>query len=56
MVAEEMMDLLWTSQLDRHGSDDAKVPLRVSLEEARAAVHLAAALVQLFKSGAVASA
>lgn len=49
----EMMELLWTGQLDRHGTDDESAPLNVSIDEARAAVHISAALVQLFRSGAV---
>jgi hypothetical protein len=49
-----MMRLLWTAQADRHGTADPAAPLSVSIEEARAAVHLAAALVQLFESGAIA--
>jgi hypothetical protein len=48
-----MMELLWKSQLDRHGTDDETVPINVGPDEAQAAVHLAAALVHLFRSGAV---
>lgn len=47
------MELLWMAQLDRHGTDDDSKPLNVSIEEARAAVHIAAALVQLFRSNAI---
>lgn len=39
------MSLLWTAQLDRHGTDDESVPLSVSAAEAEAAVHLAVTLV-----------
>jgi hypothetical protein len=49
----EMMRLLWTSELDRHGTADESVPLHVSVEEAQAAVHMATTLVQLFQSGAI---
>jgi hypothetical protein len=48
-----MMELLWKSQHDRHGDADETRPLSVSDSEAEAAVHLAAALVHLFASGAV---
>lgn len=48
-----MMKLLWKSQFDRHGSADPSVPISVSLEEAEAALHLAATLVHWFTSGAV---
>jgi hypothetical protein len=48
-----MMELLWTSQLDRHGSSSPGAPLSVSAPEAEAVVHLAATLVHLFQSGAI---
>ena len=48
-----MCQALWTSQLDRHGTDDESVPLDVSAEEAEAAVVLAVTLVHWFRSGAV---
>lgn len=48
-----MMELIWTNQLDRHGTDDESVPLNVSLEQADVAVHLALALVRLFAGGHV---
>jgi hypothetical protein len=48
-----MMKLLWKSQLDRHGSPTPSAPLSVSQEEAEAGLHLAAALVHLFSSGAI---
>lgn len=44
---------IWTSQLDRHGTDDETVCLDVSLGEAEAALHLAVTLVHWFRSGAV---
>ncbi|MEU3881754.1 hypothetical protein [Streptomyces californicus] len=50
--AEAMMRALWEGQTSRHGAQTATVP--ESLEAARAGVHLAAALVQWFVSGAVA--
>ncbi|MGW1504763.1 hypothetical protein ACWCQW_40875 [Streptomyces mirabilis] len=48
---EGMMRTLWDGQTSRHGKKTATVP--ETLEAARAGVHLAAALVQLFSSGAV---
>ena len=51
-VVVEMMRLLWTSQVDRHGTDETQ-PLSVTLEEARDALHLALTLVQWFESGAI---
>ncbi|MGW3926435.1 hypothetical protein [Streptomyces sp. NPDC005093] len=48
---EAMMRALWEGQTARHGGQSATVP--ESLEAARAGVHLAAALVQWFVSGAV---
>src|SRR5467141_771909 len=44
----ETLQLLWTSELDRHGTADESVPLHVSLEEAQAAVHLATTIVHWF--------
>lgn len=49
----EMMQLLWSAQLDRHGSSSTAAPLAVSLAEAAAALHVAASLVYLFRSGAI---
>ncbi|MFW3464433.1 hypothetical protein ACN24K_30675 [Streptomyces microflavus] len=49
--AESMMRALWEGQTSRHGAQTATVP--ETLEAARAGVHLAAALVQWFVSGAV---
>lgn len=48
-----MMELIWKSQLDRHGTDDESRPFSASPQEAEAAIHVAAALVHLFTSGAV---
>jgi hypothetical protein len=49
-----LLELVWKSQLDRHGTADPDVPLSVTHAEAEAAVHLAATLVQWFVTGAVA--
>lgn len=46
-----MMELLWKSQGDRHGSPDLAVPLNVSNVEAESALYVAASLVHLFKRG-----
>lgn len=48
-----MLQGLWKSQLDRHGTDDASKPLDVTKEDAEAAVHLAVTLVHWFRTGAV---
>jgi hypothetical protein len=50
-AAEAMMRTLWQGQTSRHGGQSGTVP--ETLESARAGVHLAAALVQWFVSGAV---
>ncbi|MCM2424291.1 hypothetical protein [Streptomyces sp. RKAG293] len=50
-VVETMMRALWRGQTARHGAKTPTVP--ETLESARAGVHLAAALVQWFVSGAV---
>jgi hypothetical protein len=52
-TAVAMLDLLWKSQRDRHGTADEAAPLHVSLEEAQAALHLAITIVQWFQSGAL---
>jgi len=49
----DMCDSIWTSQLDRHGTDDATVPLSVTQEQADAAVHMALVLTRYFTGGAV---
>ncbi|MFE9743229.1 hypothetical protein [Streptomyces sp. NPDC006477] len=49
--AEAMMQALWDGQTSRHGAQTRTRP--ETLESARAGVHLAAALVQWFVSGAV---
>jgi len=49
-----MLDALWTGQVGRHGSPSStSTPTAQSPEEARAAVHLAATLVQWFSSGVI---
>lgn len=48
-----MMELIWKSQLDRHGTDDTTKPPYATREEAEAALHIAASLVHLFSSGAL---
>ncbi|MDX2748530.1 hypothetical protein [Streptomyces sp. NRRL_B-2557] len=50
-AAEAMMRALWEGQTSRHGGQNGTVP--ETLEAARASVHLSAALVQWFVSGAV---
>lgn len=46
------MELLWTAQLDRHGTDDESAPLSVSDLEAESALHLGITLVHWFRIGA----
>jgi len=53
LMIRETMELLWTAELDRHGTADEKVPLHVSSEEAEAALHLSVTLVHWFHSGAL---
>jgi hypothetical protein len=45
------MEILWTSQLDRHGTDDEAVPLQVTQEQAEMAVHLSLLLTRMFVRG-----
>jgi hypothetical protein len=52
-VLRAMNELLWTNQLDRHGTTDESVPLSVSLPQAEAAFHLACTLVHWFTTGRV---
>ncbi|MFI6986560.1 hypothetical protein ACIBSV_49580 [Embleya sp. NPDC050154] len=49
-MPQAMMQLLWDGQTSRHGKQTPTRP--ETLEEARAAVHAAAILVQWFVSGA----
>ena len=46
-----MLQMLWKSQFDRHGTPDEDVPLNVSIDEARDAVALATTLVHLAQQG-----
>ena len=46
-----MLQMLWKSQLDRHGTADEDAPLNVSLEEAQDAAALATTLVHLAQQG-----
>jgi hypothetical protein len=48
-----MMQLLWTNQSDRHGTDDEDAPMNVTPEEADGAVHLALTLTRFFAAGQV---
>jgi hypothetical protein len=48
-----MAKLLWKAQRDRHGTDDPEGPVEISQEEAEAALWLAIALVQWFRTGAI---
>ena len=47
----EELQMLWTAQLDRHGTDDESTPLNVTNEQAQDAVVRAASLVHLVQSG-----
>jgi hypothetical protein len=53
LMIRQTMELLWTAELDRHGTADETVPLHVSAEEAEGAIHLAVTLVHWFHSGAI---
>jgi hypothetical protein len=50
-VVRGLMELVWTSQLDRHGTADDTVPLSVSQQQAEAALHAAVTLVQWLQRG-----
>lgn len=52
-IGRLMLQLLWTSQDDRHGDPDPSRPISVSQAEAEAAVHLGVLLVQWLGSGAL---
>lgn len=47
----QILEQLWHSQFDRHGTDDESIPLQVSIEQARTALHLSLAVVQIVRSG-----
>jgi hypothetical protein len=49
------MEVLWTHQLDRHGTDDESVPLEVTQEQAEVAVHVALLLAHMFARGDIRS-
>jgi hypothetical protein len=51
----DTLALLWTAQLDRHGTADESQPLTVSLQEAQDAVVLAAQLVHWLQNGGFAA-
>jgi len=51
----DMADLVWTGQLDRHGTDDASVPLAVSQEQADAAFYICLTLCRIFSGNLVRS-
>ena len=48
-----MLESVWQSQSDRHGTDEVTRPLNVTQQEAEAALHLALALVHLFRTKAI---
>ncbi len=52
-TVRKMMETIWKSQLDRHGTDDTTKPLNVSQPEAEAAVQMGVTLVQLFRTEAI---
>lgn len=52
-ITRLMVQLLWRSQLDRHGAASPDAPISVTQNEAEAAVHLAVLLVQWFTTGVV---
>ena len=52
-TVRKMMETIWKSQFDRHGTDDTTKPLNVSQAEAEAAVQMGVTLVQLFRTGAI---
>jgi hypothetical protein len=48
-----LCELIWTAQIDRHGSANPAVPLNVTNEEAAMALHAAITLVHWFSTGTV---
>ncbi|TAM44083.1 MAG: hypothetical protein EPN53_17065 [Acidobacteria bacterium] len=46
-----LMSLVWTNQLDRHGTDNPEVPFHVSQEQAEAVLFAALTLVHWFHRG-----
>jgi len=51
-----MLNRLWTSHHDRHGTDQPRPKMSEAEAEAQGAVHLAVTLVQWFDSGVVSQA
>ena len=49
----DLAKMIWTGQVDRHGTDDMTVPESVTFEEADAAVYIAIALVRIFTADLV---
>lgn len=52
-AVRRLMELVWTGQLDRHGTADESVPLAVTQEQAEAAVQAALPLLMWFQRGFV---
>ncbi|WP_420612093.1 hypothetical protein [Candidatus Spongiisocius sp.] len=52
-TVRKMMEAIWTSQFDRHGTDDTTKPRNVSTAEAEAAVQFAVTIVQIFRNEAI---
>jgi hypothetical protein len=50
-AVRKLMELVWTSQTDRHGTNDESVPLSISQHQAEAALHAAVTLVLWFQRG-----
>jgi hypothetical protein len=48
---QRSMEIVWKSQLDRHGTDDGSVPFSVSPAEADAAFSICLNLSRLFAGG-----
>jgi hypothetical protein len=53
LVVRQLMSLVWTGQLDRHGNADESVPLSVTQVQAEAALHAAVTLISWFQRGVV---
>lgn len=48
-----LLELVWKSRLDRHGTPDENAPIHVIQQQAEAVLHAALPLVQWFLSGVV---
>lgn len=46
-----ILELVWTNQIDRHGTANSEVPINVSQEQAEAAVQIAVLILQWVRSG-----